>query len=259
NIPKTLTEKKETYYGEAELDELDKIVKADIENENYITYRIKKIIDKDVFREGYELQLGLILKARSYNQLPVTEFQGSTEFGMRFGNGENYSRVEEISKAIEEVANDQGVTFTNEYEEIKRQEEMWLVINVFVYGFIVMITLIGIVNVVNTISLNILLKKREFGTLGTIGMDRSQLRKMIMLEGVLHGVISSIIGGIISLGLIVVMVKIISQGFTLRSSIPLMPLTIGIIGVFIVTLLASLIPLKKLDKVSLVDTIRNIE
>ena len=57
-----------------------------------------------------------------------------------------------------------------------------------------MVSLIGIVNVINTISLNILLKKKEFGTLGTIGMTRMQLTKMVLLEGILHGVFSSIIG-----------------------------------------------------------------
>ena len=76
---------------------------------------------------------------------------------------------------------------------------MWNVINVFIYGFIVMITLIGVVNVVNTISLNILLKKKEFGTLGTIGMSEGQLTKMVLLEGILHGIFSSILAGVLSI------------------------------------------------------------
>ena len=136
---------------------------------------------------------------------------------------------------------------------------MWTVINVFVYGFIIMISLIGIVNVVNTISLNILLKKKEFGTLGTIGMSESQLSKMVILEGILHGIIASVIGGIISLGLVLIAIKIISFGLTVSNKIYWQPFAIGFTVILVVVLIASLIPLNKLKKMSLVETIRNIE
>ena len=96
---------------------------------------------------------------------------------------------------------------------------MWNVVNVFVYGFIVMVTLIGIVNVVNTISLNIILKKKEFGTLGTIGMSNNQLSKMILFEGILHGIFSSIVAGIFSIPLVLLIVKMVSYGFTMSTKI----------------------------------------
>ena len=139
------------------------------------------------------------------------------------------------------------------------QQQMWNVINVFVYGFIVMVTLIGVVNVINTISLNILLKKKEFGTLGTIGMTRMQLTKMVLLEGILHGVFSSVIGGLLSVGLVLIALKIIDFGFTVSTKIYWQPFVIGFAINLIIVLIASLIPLNKLKKMNLVETIRNVE
>ena len=122
-----------------------------------------------------------------------------------------------------------------------------------------MISLIGIVNVINTISLNILLKKKEFGTLGTIGMSKGQLSKMVILEGLLHGIIASIIGGTLSVGLILVAIMIIGSGFSVTSSLYWQPFVIGFVINLIIVLIASLIPLNKLKKMSLVETIRNVE
>lgn len=96
---------------------------------------------------------------------------------------------------------------------------MWTVINVFIYGFIVIVTMIGVVNVFNTITLNILLKKKEYGTLETIGMDKGQLNKMVILEGMLHGVISSIVGGILAVILSNIASRIINYGFSFSNNI----------------------------------------
>jgi len=177
----------------------------------------------------------------------------------RYSDMSNEELTEEASKAVREIADEYEETFNDLNEENKMQQQMWTVINVFVYGFIVMVSLIGIVNVVNTISLNILLKKKEFGTLGTIGMTRMQLRKMVLLEGILHGVFSSIIGGGLSVGLVLYAIKIIDFGFSVSSKIYWQPFVIGFTINLLVVFIDSLIPLNKLRKMSLVETIRNIE
>ena len=167
--------------------------------------------------------------------------------------------TDDASELIQKIADDYGVTFSDLNADNKNQQQIWTVINVFVYGFIVMVTLIGVVNVVNTISLNILLKKKEFGTLGTIGMSKSQLSKMVLLEGILHGVFSSIVAGILSIPLVLLIIKIVSYGFTISNKIYWEPFVIGFAINLIVVLIASLIPLNKLKKMNLVETIRNVE
>ncbi|MGL5245144.1 MAG: ABC transporter permease, partial [Sarcina sp.] len=232
----------------------------DLKDNNVYEFKVKNIIDDDIFSRYYNENLGIIFNENFYNNAIDTAKNSGHSREVRIDfNTENEQELKKVSSQIEKVAEDNEVTYINKYEENKREEQMWLVINVFIYGFIVLITLIGIINVLTTIMLNILLKKKEFGTLETIGMSKKQLTKMIMLEGLLHGVIASVIGGIVSIALVKLMIIQISKGFTITDKIPITPFIIGFGGVLIITLISSLLPLRKLKNISAVDCIRNNE
>lgn len=230
----------------------------DLNNDNCIEFKVKKILDKNPFESDYNYDFKIIMSKDFLEKINTSEYI-RYELKFKYTNINDEKLTESASNEIQSIEEDYKLTLNDLNADNKMQQQMWTVINVFVYGFIVIISLIGIVNVVNTISLNILLKKKEFGTLGTIGMSERQLSKMVILEGILHGIISSIIGGIISLGLVLIAVKIINFGLTVSNKIYWQPFVIGFTINLLVVLIASLIPLNKLKKMSLVETIRNIE
>ena len=230
----------------------------DLNNDNCIEFKVKKILDKNPFESDYNYDFKIIMSKDFLEKINTSEYI-RYELKFKYTNINDEKLTESASNEIQSIEEDYKLTLNDLNADNKMQQQMWTVINVFVYGFIVIISLIGIVNVVNTISLNILLKKKEFGTLGTIGMSERQLSKMVILEGMLHGIISSIIGGIISLGLVLIAVKIINFGLTVSNKIYWQPFVIGFTINLLVVLIASLIPLNKLKKMSLVETIRNIE
>lgn len=236
---------------------IDNLLK-DKEENNCIEFKVKKVIDKNPFDEGYNFNFTIIMGYDNYEKV-TSELYLNKWIKFRYTDMSNEKLTEQASKAVSEIAEEYEVTFSDLNEDNKMQQQMWSVINVFVYGFIVMISLIGIVNVVNTISINILLKKKEFGTLGTIGMNKSQLNKMVIFEGVLHGIIASIIGGIVSFILVLATLRIIDFGFSVSNKVYWQPFVIGFVINLLVVLIASLIPLKKIQRMSLVETIRNIE
>lgn len=255
NIPKAALDKIPDDYAEGDL---SNVIKKDIENKNFYTFKVKKIIDKDIFLGDYNYNLSFIINEELFYSLEHSTYTNENLY-LRFKRNIDNPKIEDALEKVQKIADKYGVSFYNLYGENKSEEERWLVINVFIYGFIVMITLIGVVNVINTISLNILLKKKEFASLGTIGMSKNQLSKMIILEGALHGIISSVVGSIISTGLIFLLIKVISRGFSVSDKIPLFPLSIGIIGIMTITLLSAMLPLRKINKISLVDGIRSEE
>lgn len=63
----------------------------------------------------------------------------------------------------------------NVEEEARANNNMVLVISIFLYGFIAVITVIGITNIFNTITTNMALRKREFAVLKSIGMTEKNL------------------------------------------------------------------------------------
>ena len=58
----------------------------------------------------------------------------------------------------------------------------------FAYAFVGIMTLIAIANVFNTMSTNILLRRRDFGMLKSLGMTNGQLGKQVCMESLLCGV-----------------------------------------------------------------------
>jgi putative ABC transport system permease protein len=65
---------------------------------------------------------------------------------------------------------------------------------VFVYGFVILLTLIGLTGVINTISANIRSRAREFAVLRSIGMTHGGLKRMLNLESILYSVKALMIG-----------------------------------------------------------------
>jgi len=87
-------------------------------------------------------------------------------------------------------------------------------------------------------------------------MTKAQLNKMVMLEGLLHGIFTSVFGSIISYVLYNLLLKKSSDFMSFDIKFPIDVFAIGILGVIAITILASIIPLRKLKKMSIVENIR---
>lgn len=61
------------------------------------------------------------------------------------------------------------------------------IMQVFVYGFIALITLITIANIINSISTSIQLRRKEFAMLKSVGTTPKGFAKMVSLESVFYG------------------------------------------------------------------------
>ncbi len=238
-------------------EDFTKILDNDKVNNDFVEFKVKKIINKSPFDYDYSSTFKIIMSYDEFTNLYSENYNKT--IGFRYENIKDEKAVKKTAENVQRIAEKNEFGFNDINLANESEEEMWSVANVFIYGFIVMITLIGVVNVVNTISLNILLKKKEFGTLGTIGMSQVQLTKMVLLEGMLHGIFSSIVASIFSIPLVLLIVKNISYGFTISNKIYWQPFLIGFAINLIVVLIASLIPLNRLKKMSLVETVRNIE
>ena len=89
--------------------------------------------------------------------------------------------------AIEEQ-NDPNIHVYNVYQQRQQEEQMILLMSVFTYGFITLISFISIANIFNTISTSISLRSREFAMLQSVGMTPKGFRKMINYESIFYGV-----------------------------------------------------------------------
>ena len=131
------------------------------------------------------------------------------------------------------------------------------VINVFSFGFIVLISLIALANVFNTISTSVTLRRREFAMLRSVGMTDFSFRKSLVYECILIGLRALVTGLPVSCIIAFFIFKITSVAFDTTFYIPLSSVIISVSSVFIVVLVAMLYALKKIHRKNPIDEMKN--
>lgn len=90
---------------------------------------------------------------------------------------------------------------SNRDKQMREDKSLFTLLGVFAYGLIVVIALIGITNIINTLSTGMELRSREFATLRSIGMTDKQFAGMVRLESVFISVKALVIG--VPLGILI--------------------------------------------------------
>lgn len=167
--------------------------------------------------------------------------------------------ADKMEEKIKDFKNEKGYLNIETYNldtYVKQQKKIVLVAAIFLYGFITVITLIGVTNIFNTITTNMILRSKEFATLKSIGMTTKEFNKMIRLESIMYGTKSLIIG--IPLGILGSYA--IYYGFAkemdLGYNIPVVPILISIVFVFIIIGITMKYSLNKINKQNIIETIR---
>jgi len=131
----------------------------------------------------------------------------------------------------------------------------------FVYGFVVMLTLIAVTGAVSTISTNIRSRKKEFAVLESVGMTKDGLRRMLRLESILCSFRALIfglpIGLLISYGLFKTMgIEGTAMEGNLRFLFPWLYVVACVAGLFIITWLTMRFAVSRLKGGNIINAIR---
>ena len=171
----------------------------------------------------------------------------------------NTSDHTSLTNRIESMEGADDSIYIVDYEENVRQfNAVMLIVGIFVYGFIGVISLIGLTNIFNTISTNMQLRSKEFASLKSIGMTKKEFNRMIRLESLMYGIKSLIIG--IPLGVLGVFAifSAFSRGNVPMSFVfPWKAILISIATVIIVVWLIMKYSISKVNKQNIIETIRN--
>ena len=167
-----------------------------------------------------------------------------------------------LDEEVEQYKNDNNITNSNlntfnMEKSVKAENAVILVISIFLYGFIGVITLIGITNIFNTITTNMNLRKKEFAMLKSIGMTRKEFNRMIRLESIFYGVKSLIIGIPIGLVLSYGMYNVFRNSMEMEYVLPYKSIVVAVIFVAVVIGIIMRYSMSKINKQNIIETIRN--
>lgn len=145
----------------------------------------------------------------------------------------------------------------NKDEDVKQMSNLFTLVGIFLYGFIIVISLIGITNIFNTITTNMELRKQEFAMLKSVGMTTKEFNRMIRLESLFMGVKSLFFGIPIGIALSYIIYHFLSEESGIPYKLPIVAIIISIAVVFILISLIMKYSMSKINKQNTIETIRN--
>ena len=89
---------------------------------------------------------------------------------------------------------DDKVILSDRREGNTETNSTYLAFSVLVYGFLAMVAMITVFHIINSISMSVIARQRQYGMMRAIGMDSSQLRQMITAESLGYGISGCLVG-----------------------------------------------------------------
>ncbi len=131
-----------------------------------------------------------------------------------------------------------------------------VIAQVVLYGFVLLLLMIGLVSVISTFSTNVLVRAREFAVLKSVGMTAAGLQKMLINESLICTIKATIWG--VPFGLLIPFSinLAIRKMLPVRYEIPWILLIISVISIFLLIILITFAAIRKLKKQNLIETIR---
>lgn len=156
----------------------------------------------------------------------------------------NSSNPNKLEKEIEQFVNLDKIAITNYTKQKEDEEKLSAMMSIFLYGLLLVISLIGITNIYNTITASMNLRKREFEILKAIGMSNKQFNKMFVYESLIYGVKSLIIGIILGTILSYALYCIINTDLALKYYFPAVQMIIMAVLTILVIYMSNKIACK---------------
>ncbi|GAA0391610.1 ABC transporter permease [Paenibacillus motobuensis] len=231
-----------------------KIRSFDRSQKGYQTVTVVGIVDNDLLSEkqdGSEV-LSFITTPKVYSKIMGTDAYSSI-FILANPDLSNQP-IRDYLKSLN--VKDAGFNYLDRVAEVAKSKNDAKTFSILLYGFIGVIFLIAFLNIVNTVSTNLILRTKEFAVLKAIGMTQYEVRKMIILEGIFYGLFAGVIGIIIGTGLDYSIHYLFAGALDTVWVIPWISIGIAFAGAMITTLVATIWPMYRLNKINIIDALR---
>jgi putative ABC transport system permease protein len=113
------------------------------------------------------------------------------------------------------------------------------------YALEIVALLIASLGIANSLLAFVIERRRELGVLRVLGASRGQLRKIILTEAGLVGLLGNLAGGAMGLLLSLILIYTVNKqsfGWTIQFSYPVLFLTLSGVAIWLVSIIAALYP-----------------
>ena len=226
------------------------------EGEASITLEVGAVVKERPYfvSDAYDLS---IVYPYSVRESVLQEFSAANQFCDHFILSDDHKASYEAMKNIVVEQGLQKGYLADYAESVEENRTLVLIVNVFSYGFIVLISLIAAANVFNTVSTNISLRRREFAMLKSVGMSNKEMSRMMNFECVLYGSRALLLGLPVSALITWFIYRVISEGFTTGYYLPWGAMAVAVFSVFAVVFATMLYSMRKIQSDNPVEALKN--
>lgn len=212
----------------------------------FVTNKSFDLIEEFSYMDDFKL----IVNKKLYDSIS----DGDADFTQFNIISDNTNNIDKLTKELDKYNN---VNYINIKESMKQTNNLILIVKILMYGFISLVTLIGVTSVFNTISTSMALRKREFAILRSIGLTRGGFNKMLFFESLFFGMKSLIFALPVSIGVTILIHYSLSDMMSISTIIiPWKAIIISIVSVFIIVLLTMMYSSSKIKKHNIIEQIR---
>ena len=191
----------------------------------------------------------------------------SQETFARLTGEENYSMIgiqlsrqatDETVKQINSLAGS-NVIFTDERQRNQEDANTWLATKFLLYSFMAIIAMITLFNIINSISMSVTARIKQYGAMRAVGMDGEQLTRMIAAEAFTYAVSGLIVGS--GIGIVLsrfLYVKLVTRYFGSQWSLPVVLLAIIVVFDTVSAAAAVYAPAKRIRNMPITATINEL-
>lgn len=228
------------------------------------TYKSGDTINSKLLNEdNISIDIGLVSNIMPYGFENVYSNGGYIVLNNKYFNNIDYYGADLMIDSLdtEQLTNnilniDSELNYYDMDEEAKAEKSIVIVISIFLYGFIGVITLIGVTNIFNTITSNMELRQKEFAMLKSVGMTKKEFNHMINLETLFYSSKSLIYGSILGIIGSYFVHRAFAGKIDTQFVLPYKAILICILFVFIVVYMIMKYSMNKINKQNMIETIR---
>ncbi|MGG2080733.1 ABC transporter permease [Lysinibacillus pakistanensis] len=222
---------------------------------NGASLKVIGLLDSPITLEnkGFINGVQVVVPDSIYNQLT-----GKSQYSELYPTLTEDASRSSVEQSIQELCSRRGGTWLSYANTDKQLRESYEQIRLLAWGLILFVGFIGLLNIINTMYTNIHTRVIEIGVQRAIGMSSKSLYKTFLWEGAYYGIFASIIGSV--LGYICsIFVNAAATNEIQLIPIPFLSLMEVIILSLIACLIATYIPLIKIAKMNVVESIEIVE
>lgn len=224
----------------------------------YTDLKIMGIADKSIIEDSYLQDGEVLLLTTDKVYKRITGNNEYSELAIKMESGHQGKAVLSYLKQL--TAARPEFEYVDMAQVMEAMRNAALTLSIFLYGFVAVIALIGCLNIINTISTNLILRRRELAALEAIGVTKAGIKSLVSLEGLLYGIVAALYGSIIGTVLSYLLSLLFSQNIIeFTWSVPWKLIVSASLGALIIALLATYIPLHRISQDSIVENLRTTE